>query len=65
MRLWKKSSTADEGRNRGGQTAPRGDPALPGSAGYQGHRRASETTPSLRFNFVRPDGKPKPEGRKG
>ncbi len=58
----KKSSATSENMHGAGKTAPRGDPALPGTCGYRGpegyhHRLTTDTHPS-RMTFVRPDGQP-------
>ena len=62
MSLRMNRSTSDEGRNGQPRTAPPGDPALPGNAGYRGpagfhHRLPTDTNPAG-MTFVRPDGKP-------
>ncbi len=73
MAFWsKKKSSGHQGGppgHQGGtprsQTAPPGDPSLPGTAGYRDtagycHRPSSATNPAG-MTFVRPDGKPDPK----
>lgn len=65
MGLRKKRSTASQDMNGAGETAPRGDPALPGTCGYRGtegyhHRLPTDTNPTG-MTFLRPDGKTEPK----
>ena len=59
MGFWTKEGPAEPDRNVASQRPQHGDHALPGIAGYEGTGALPKNAmPTVRFNYVRPDGKP-------